>query len=140
MERDAIVGAVAHDRGWPLERAASAVDQLLATNKWSPLAIYLGFRADFKCEYCGRDLLESVDSYKLWEHDHISPGGADEPDNLALACLICNCKLKNRWWKPDITGGSGSREDRINQVRLFLADRRAALEPELDKIRTLVRA
>lgn len=125
MERDAVVGAVAQDRGWPLERAASVVDQLRATNKWSPLAIYLGFRADFKCEYCGRDLLESVDSYKLREHDHISAGGPDEPGNLALACLVCNCKLKNRWRKPDFAAGSPSRDGRIHQVRLFLAHRRA---------------
>jgi hypothetical protein len=95
-------------RGWSLEKAQAIVNAFLRTRKWGPVELFLGFRAGFKCEYCGLDLLSAVDSYKLWEKDHIDPSGGDDPDNLALACLVCNSKLKNRWTPPAWQGGRGA--------------------------------
>jgi hypothetical protein len=47
-------------------------------------------RAKFLCEYCHSSEEAST---ALFDIDHIMPkslGGADEPDNLALACQRCN--------------------------------------------------
>lgn len=47
-------------------------------------------RAGFKCEYCGKPQLESVDAYFSWEIDHINLNGGEELENIALACRMCN--------------------------------------------------
>jgi len=49
------------------------VAQLIATEKWSEGTARLAERAGYKCEYCGFDLLASVEAYKQFEIDHIVP-------------------------------------------------------------------
>lgn len=47
-------------------------------------------RAKFRCEYC---LLHEDDAIFPHEVDHIisrQHGGAENPDNLAYACMVCN--------------------------------------------------
>ena len=47
----------------------------------------------FKCEYCGRDLLASIEDYDAWQLDHVVPTSKEGPDsfeNLALCCKACN--------------------------------------------------
>ena len=56
-------------------------------------------RARFRCEYCDRDLLSSVDAYHSWHLDHLVPrsrGGADAVENYALSCKPCNF-MKRHW-------------------------------------------
>lgn len=53
-------------------------------------------RAGGKCEYC--HVLERW-QYVPFTVDHVVPiaeGGADGPDNLALACFHCNRKKSDR--------------------------------------------
>lgn len=50
-------------------------------------------RADFRCEYCGQDLLASFNDCFNAQLDHIHPkskGGSDEKSNLAACCTTCN--------------------------------------------------
>ena len=61
----------------------------------------MGFKQGSSASIATEISIESADSYKLWERDHLIPracGGAeDDLDNLALACSLCNVKYKNRW-------------------------------------------
>ena len=46
---------------------------------------------NFKCVYCGKDLIDSFDTTR----DHIIPlnkGGNNIKDNILPACRSCNCK------------------------------------------------
>jgi CRISPR/Cas system Type II protein with McrA/HNH and RuvC-like nuclease domain len=54
---------------------------------------------DYRCVYCGRDMLVDFDSWMSIEIDHVVPaskGGADSIENLVTACSVCN-KLKSRF-------------------------------------------
>lgn len=65
---------------------------------WSETSARLGIQARFRCEYCGRDLLASVDDYDAWQVDHILPqskGGPDDFENLAVSCKTCNFMKRN---------------------------------------------
>ena len=121
-------------RGWSLEKAKAVVDRFEGTGKWGPVELLIGFRAAFKCEYCERNLLKDADSYVLWQKDHIQRHGGDDVENLALACLICNARLKNRWEPPR----EGNRAAQIEAVKTYLSDRRSRIERELVEVRELL--
>ena len=124
-------------RGWPIQKAQAIVNAFLRTGKWGSVELFLGFRADFKCEYCDLDLLSTVDAYKLWEKDHIERGAGDDLENLALACFVCNSKLKNRWTLPE---GSAERGTRIKVVRDYLLRERERVKSEIASYRQLLDA
>jgi hypothetical protein len=75
-------------------------------------------RDDFRCQYCGRDLLESTDSLMLATVDHIHPlragGDLRAKDNLIAACTICN-QLK-----------CGAEVASVMEARQLIAVRRAS--------------
>ncbi len=53
---------------------------------------YVAERANYRCEYCR---VAEMDSNFTYHIEHIiskKHGGSDHPDNLALACSICNWK------------------------------------------------
>lgn len=47
-----------------------------------------------KCAYCGRDILESYDTFSSSELDHLKPkshgGPDDDPWNRVTSCGVCN--------------------------------------------------
>ncbi len=95
------------------EARQRAERELTGSLGWSAESLDLGIRAGFRCEYCGRDLLKSVDSYDAWQIDHIHPssrGGADSFDNKAVACGTCN-RLKRHTVLE--LGSEWSRDQRI---------------------------
>lgn len=50
-------------------------------------------RDEHKCVYCGKDILESLDSFAASHLDHLKPrcaGGTDELINCVTACAVCN--------------------------------------------------
>ncbi|HEY2972623.1 MAG TPA: HNH endonuclease signature motif containing protein [Pyrinomonadaceae bacterium] len=50
-------------------------------------------RADFRCEYCGQDLVASFNDCFNAQKDHLVPkvkGGAENDENLAACCITCN--------------------------------------------------
>ncbi len=137
MTVEEIVKEASVRRGWPPDKAHKVVYEFLR-RRWPPVDLFLGFRAGFRCEYCGLDLLSSVDAYKLWEKDHIARrGGADpgNPENLALACLVCNFKLKGRWMP---TAWPAERTERLKIVREYLSSQRLRVETEIATFRQLL--
>lgn len=50
-------------------------------------------RADFRCEYCGVDLLADVDAFLSLVRDHFVPrcaGGSDGWPNRVASCTACD--------------------------------------------------
>ncbi|UYM16297.1 HNH endonuclease [Endozoicomonas euniceicola] len=71
----------------------------MATGHWGKIEAELAVDFDFKCAYCDKDLLASVDNYKEWQREHIVPsseGGAEHMSNFALSCRTCNF-IKGVW-------------------------------------------
>ena len=66
----------------------------LRARGWGGNSIPLGIKQDFRCVYCGRDLLQSIAAYDCWTVDHIDPTvrgpERDAQENTAVACKLCN--------------------------------------------------
>ena len=135
MTTEEVAQIASETRGWSMTQAIEKVHALLDTGKWGLIDLSLGFRAGFKCEYCGLDLISSPDSTKLWEKDHIVRGGGSDPDNLALTCLVCNCKLKNRWRVPSHIN---NRTERIRDVQEYVKTKRDRVARELAEYRRIL--
>lgn len=115
--------------------------ELAKLSLWGQPGIDSGIRAGFKCEYCGRDLLASLDDYKAWAQDHIVPrsrGGANTLDNMAVSCHPCNSAYKKDWDPRSVTGAGATRGALIEATRLMIAQRRADEQVVLDQVRSLV--
>jgi 5-methylcytosine-specific restriction endonuclease McrA len=112
----------------PEELAASIQSRM----GWGPLNCGTAVRANFCCEYCGKRMLSSLDSYYSWEMDHIIPGGPETPENYALACHACN-HLKHRY----VPSGE-SRAERLEDARKEVCRRRSSKLAELQKLRSVI--
>ncbi len=58
-------------------------------------------RDNYRCVYCGKDMLSSLDDWLSLEVDHLVPktgGGTDAEDNLVTSCKVCN-KLKSSYFR-----------------------------------------
>lgn len=109
---------------------------------WSSEQVLLAIRAECKCEYCGKNMLENIDNYKLWQVDHIIPkssgyGGCEEFDNKAIACTQCNKDIKGRWNPANTIGIGKTREEYINETKEYIKRRRDVKETELNEIKKL---
>ena len=97
------------------------IEALVNTGQWGENDVILGIRAGFKCEYCDKDLLASVDNYKEWQRDHIIPlskGGEDINENIAISCKTCNVNIKGRWNPAsESTSENPTRQELISIVR-----------------------
>lgn len=128
----------------PTYRVGGLSDRLAKDMKWGPWTIDIAVRANFRCEYCDRDLLLSVDAYKEWQHDHIIPKSVDEekekdrPENLAFSCRACNWDFKKKWDPSDALGDNPSREELIRVTREYVARKRTEAMVEVLKVRQIV--
>lgn len=118
------------------------IEALVNTGQWGENDVILGIRAGFKCEYCDKDLLASVDNYKEWQKDHIIPlskGGEDINDNIAISCKTCNVNIKGRWNPADeSTSDNPSRQELINVVRDYCIKRRTKMLSDICLFRQIV--
>ena len=92
-------------------------------------------RADFRCEYCGQDLLARFNECFNAQSDHIVPkskGGDESESNLAACCITCN-SLK---W--DFVPDGESREERIGDAARYVREQREAQEALWRKCRELM--
>ena len=107
---------------------------------WSKEAAFLGLRAGFRCEYCSRNLLTSVEDYDAWQNDHVLPrsrgGSEDLMINGALACKTCN--FIKRHTKPVWAHASKSRDELVRLYGELIAERRQKKQVKLDNIRDLL--
>lgn len=127
-------------RGYMRKREDIVFSELMKTGKWGERDILVGIRAKFHCEYCGKYLLESVESYKEWNIDHIIPkiaGGKDTDENLALSCRTCNVSLKSRVNLFD-EKTKLSREEKVSIIKDYVTEKRKEVEKEVMLYRTIV--
>jgi hypothetical protein len=88
-------------------------------------------RDRFTCMYCGRSIIESVDSFMAATLDHIKPrhaGGSNDETNLATSCFCCN----------HLKGGAVVRN--IHEARQLIADLRQARRERCEESLALVGA
>lgn len=104
---------------------------------WSRETLAVWRRAGHKCEYCGADLLAFVDDYLYGSHvDHIVPGAGNDPENLALACKMCNfVKSDRNFADPD---RSLARAEVLARARAFIAGKRRQSEQRFQRVRELL--
>lgn len=118
------------------------IEALVNTGQWGENDVILGIRAGFKCEYCDKDLLASVDNYKEWQRDHIIPlskGGEDINENIAISCKTCNVNIKGRW-NPvsESTSENPTRQELISIVREYGIKRRTKMLSDICLFRQIV--
>lgn len=89
---------------------------------WPEYQIEVGLRADFKCEYCGKSLLETYEHYDQWQVDHIIPNGDNNLENLALSCKLCN--FVKRQTDPSSQTDKKDRASLIAAARDIISQRR----------------
>ena len=95
-------------------------------------------RCGFKCEYCGRFLLASIEDYDTWQWDHIEPvskGGEDEEANGAISCKLCNSMKRD--YKPSRSLAELGRVAYIEEVKKYLAVPREKKREKLNSIRRI---
>ncbi len=120
------------------------IEKLLKYN-WDTTNIKLALRAKFKCEYCDKNMFESIDNYKLWQVDHIIPKcsgylDCEDFDNKALSCTQCNKDFKGKWKPNSQSIDKIERTKYILEIRKFIEDKRAIKEKELDEIKKIFEA
>ncbi|MDP5291869.1 HNH endonuclease signature motif containing protein [Oceanimonas sp. CHS3-5] len=117
------------------------VEQLLATGLWGEPDASMGLAADFRCQYCGKDLLASVDNYKEWQTDHLVPsssGGLDEISNYVICCRTCNF-IKGRWNpQSEYVGVIPTREQLIISAKKYISEKRHENESVVHELRKIV--
>ncbi len=96
--------------------------------RWPENLVALMLRANGYCEYCGTDLVSSLEVFWASEADHVIPkdrGGEDDYGlNKAMACNRCN-RIKGKSWPDDAPGVEiRDRSARIAAVRPMVLERR----------------
>lgn len=126
----------------PRSDVVSALEALREWTSWNPLTARVAERANYRCEYCGLDLLASVENYKLFEVDNVVlkglwPEGEFLFKNQALACRHCN--YWRRQCDPRSVAPPGApREQLIEAVKPYIAKARARTQKEVECVRNLV--
>src|SRR5690606_20929098 len=113
----------------------SISNDLMKTGKWSKTQADLAEEFMFKCAYCGKDMLSSVDNHSDWQSDHIVPasrGGSDDIKNLALSCRTCNF-IKGRWAPSTVSPVSDSEKKKLIEIsKEFISKRRNEMQNDLE--------
>lgn len=106
---------------------------------WDETNVKIALRAKCKCEYCGKNMLESIDTYKLWQIDHIIPRHSGSEnfesfDNKALSCTQCNKDFKNKWYPQSQFNEKKDRSEYIDEIKVYVNNKRSKKQKELDEI------
>jgi 5-methylcytosine-specific restriction endonuclease McrA len=120
--------------------------QLVQTRKWSFDHALAAVRANFKCEYCGLDLLTDAQHYKLWQLDYIVPKklmmqadwDPEDLDNLAIACKPCNFDFEWRFDPRDAAGVNADRTALINAAKAEIERKKRVCDDELARVREII--
>ena len=117
------------------------IDQLRRAGLAGAWTAEAGERARYKCEYCDKDMLASVDNYLSWQLDHIIPksaGGDHTLENMALSCRECTVRFKGSWNPAYVAGKDASREELILVVRENVEKKRSSWVGYLSRCREIV--
>jgi 5-methylcytosine-specific restriction endonuclease McrA len=117
--------------------------QELSKYNWDRTNVELAIRADFKCEYCEKDMLKDMENYKLWQVDHIIPkssgySNCEEFENKAISCVQCNKDLKGKWNPAIDVGYDKTRKEYITTIKQHILKQRELKNIEVSKIRAIV--
>jgi hypothetical protein len=107
-------------------------------SRFSPITARAAIRCNFKCEYCGRFLLASIEDYDTWQWDHLKPiakRGEDTEANGVIACKLCN--FMKRDFVPSPSPAQLGREEYIAEVRAFLKGERQKKLERLNAVRKI---
>lgn len=107
---------------------------------WSDPAIDLGIDQKFKCIYCDRDLLASIEDYDVWQFDHLIPiskGGPDNSENLVVACKLCNF-VKRNFNVKEIAGENAPWEEYEMLARAFIVEKRREKAAKLTEVQKIL--
>lgn len=87
---------------------------------------------NYRCVYCGKNMLNELDSWLSIEIDHIIPqgaGGTNDSSNLVTSCHICN-KYKSDHLSKKYNGdmlalkNSIKRNEILNEIRNHILNKR----------------
>ena len=115
--------------------AEEAIANLVAVGWFKEPHISVLLSADFRCEYCGHDLLSTFNDCFNAQADHIYPrskGGSEEVSNLAASCTTCN-SLK---W--DYVPIGEDRAEQIADAARYVLEQRKDQEASWIKYRELI--
>jgi len=107
-------------------------------SQFSPATARAAIRCNFKCEYCDRFLLASIEDYDTWQWDHLEPaakGGSDDEANGVIACKLCN--FIKRDFVPSRSLAELGRAAYIAEIRLFLKGERQKKLERLNAVRKI---
>ena len=99
--------------------------------KWGKEWAEVCERAGYKCEYCDKDMLASMNDYLSMQNDHIIPqkaNGIEDIKNYALSCPTCNMRLKRGWNPADEVGEGARREELIQAARMYVSKERSRFD------------
>jgi 5-methylcytosine-specific restriction endonuclease McrA len=102
---------------------------------WPSRDIALSVQHDFRCAFCGHDLVASVEALDLWQIDHLHPKSDardDALENLVLSCKLCN------WLKMAYIPRGTTRDERIADAWRYIQPRLAKHRERWEKVRDAV--
>ena len=115
--------------------------ELARLPRWYDVSLVVWPRAGYRCEYCGRNLLASLDEYRWgWNHDHLIPRSVsqdDSNDNMVLSCVACN-RYKDTFDPHSVAGPDASRDDLIAAASKKIEELRSADQQLLEQVRHIV--
>ena len=83
-------------------------------------------RDNYRCVYCCQDMMVDFDTFMIIEEDHLLPlsqGGEDIPENVVIACAVCNM-LKGDY-APGTKLTEANRIEYIAEIRKHIMSQRA---------------
>jgi 5-methylcytosine-specific restriction endonuclease McrA len=118
-------------------KSVEVIQALFDQMNWGKTYSCAAVRAGFCCEYCGSQILSSVNDYLTWEIDCITPKGGfneenDSLENCALACHACK-HLKHQYSPLGDT-----RDERIKDAWREIHRQRSRKLTELRKLGSIV--
>jgi len=98
-------------------------------------------RDNYKCVYCGCDMLSSLELFHFRTMDHITPqskGGTNDPSNLCCCCHTCN-SIKSDFEATSVEEVQEYLASKINEIReLYEEERRRFRKPWYRRLLCLI--